>query len=180
MNKSELRRLIRDQKRAMTPQQIQQASRQLGEKFTACPQYREAKTIYGYMPYNQEVRTVPMLEQAMRDGKQVAVPKVYGDTMRFILVTDLTQMEKSSYGIPEPIADGPVAKDPQALVLMPGLAFTARGDRMGYGGGYYDKFLAAEPDHPTVALCYDFQLVQSLPTEEYDIPVDLVLTGDTK
>lgn len=180
MNKSELRAMIRQKKRAMTEQQIESASRQLGEKFAACQQYQQAKTIYGYMPYNQEVRTVPMLERAMKEGKQVAVPKVYGDTMKFILVTDLTQMEKSDFGIPEPIADGPVADDPTALVLMPGLAFTARGDRMGYGGGYYDKFLSAEPDHPTVALCYDFQLLERLPTEEYDIPVDLVLTGDTK
>lgn len=178
MNKTQLRAWIRQQKRAMTAQQIEKASRQLGEKFAACQQYIQAKTIYGYMPYNQEVRTVPMLEQAMKDGKQVAVPKVYGDTMRFILVTDLTAMEKSEFGIPEPIADGPVADDPNALVLMPGLAFTAKGDRMGYGGGFYDKFLAQEPAHPTVALCYDFQLVDSLPTEEYDIPVDLVLTGE--
>ena len=180
MNKSELRAMIRQQKRALTEQQIEKASLELGEKFFACEQYQNAKTIYGYMPYNQEVRTVPMLERAMRDGKQVAVPKVYGDTMRFILVTDLTAMEKSDFGIPEPIADGPVADDPCALVLMPGLAFTAQGDRMGYGGGYYDKFLAAEPDHPTVALCYDFQLLESLPTEEYDVPVHLVLTGATK
>lgn len=180
MNKSELRAMIRAQKRAMTEDMIVSASCQLGEKFAACEQYQKAKTVYGYMPYNQEVRTVPMLERAMRDGKQVAVPKVYGDTMRFIFVTDLTAMEKSDFGIPEPIADGPVADDPTALVLMPGLAFTARGDRMGYGGGYYDKFLSAEPNHPTVALCYDFQLLESLPTASYDIPVDLVLTGDTK
>ena len=180
MNKTELRAQIRQQKRAMTQQQIERASRELGEKFAACEQYAKAKTIYGYMPYNQEVRTVPLLERAMKDGKQVAVPKVYGDTMRFILVTDLTAMEKSDFGIPEPVADGPVANDPHALVLMPGLAFTAQGDRMGYGGGYYDKFLAQEPQHPTVALCYDFQLVENLPTEEYDVPVHLVLTGDTK
>lgn len=180
MNKRELRAMIRTQKRAMTEAQIVSASCLLGEKFAACEQYQKAKTIYGYMPYNQEVRTIPMLERAMRDGKKVAVPKVYGDTMKFILVTDLTAMEKSDFGIPEPIADGPVADDPTALVLMPGLAFTARGDRMGYGGGYYDKFLSAEPNHPTVALCYDFQLLEQLPTEEYDIPVDLVLTGDTK
>lgn len=180
MNKSELRRMIRDRKRAMTETQIVEASRRLGEKFATCEQYRNAKTIYGYMPYNQEVRTVPMLERALAEGKQVAVPKVYGDTMKFILVTDLTQMEKSDFGIPEPVADGPVAEDPTALVLMPGLAFTAAGDRMGYGGGFYDKFLGAEPNHPTVALCYDFQLLESLPTEQYDIPVDLVLTGETE
>lgn len=180
MNKTQLRAEIRQKKRAMTVEQIEKASRELGEKFAACEQYRTAKTIYGYMPYNQEVRTVPMLERAMEDGKQVAVPKVYGDTMRFILVTDLSAMEKSDFGIPEPVADEPVANDPHALVLMPGLAFTAKGDRMGYGGGFYDKFLAAEPQHPTVALCYDFQLVENLPTEEYDVPVHLVLTGDTK
>ena len=180
MNKTELRRLIRTQKRAMTHQQMEKASRELGEKLAACPQYAAATTIYGYMPYNQEVRTIPMLERALAEGKQVAVPKVYGDTMKFIMVTDLTQMVDSNMGIPEPIADGPVADDPHAMVLMPGLAFTAKGDRMGYGGGYYDKFLAAEPNHPTVALCYDFQLVDYIPTDAYDIPVDLVLTGETK
>ena len=84
-------------------------------------------------------------------------------------------MEKGYAGIPEPVADAPVADDPAALVLMPGLAFTEKGDRMGYGGGFYDKFLAAEPDHPTVALCYDFQMVDYIPTDDYDIPVDRVL-----
>ncbi len=180
MKKSELRSLIRSQKRAMTPEQIEKASRELGEKFAACSQYIEAKTVYGYMPYNQEVRTVPMLERALREGKQVAVSKIYGKTMKFILVTDLTQMVNNEWGIPEPVADGPVAEDPTALVLMPGLAFTAKGDRMGYGGGFYDQFLAAEPEHPTVALCYDFQLVDYIPTEAFDIPVDLVLTGETE
>ena len=179
MDKRELRAMIRAQKRAMTEQQICRASGELGEKLAACEAYRNAKTLYGYMPYNQEVRTVPMLERALREGKQVAVPKVYGDTMRFILMTDLTAVAKNEMGIPEPVADGPVADDPTALVLMPGLAFTERGDRMGYGGGYYDRFLAEEPHHPTVALCYDFQLLSSLPTEQYDIPVDLVLTGET-
>ena len=175
MDKAALRRQIRERKRAMTEAQIDAASARLGVLFANCPQYRQAKTVYGYLPYNQEVRTVPMLEQALRDGKRVAVPKVYGDTMRFIYLSDLTQVAKGYAGIPEPIADEPVADDPDALVLMPGLAFTRQGDRMGYGGGFYDKFLAAEPAHPTVALCYDFQIVEALPTEEYDIPVDLVL-----
>ena len=175
MDKSELRRQIRAQKRAMTEEQIVSASEKLGQLFCACDAYREARTIYGYLPYNQEVRTVPMLEQAIADGKKVAVPKCYGDQMRFIYMDDLSKVEKGYAGIPEPVADEPVADDPTALVLMPGLAFTEKGDRMGYGGGFYDKFLAAEPDHPTVALCYSFQMVEELPTEEYDIPVDLVL-----
>ena len=81
VNKKELRSRIRQQKRAMTEGEIEEKSRILGEKFRACPAYRQAQTIYGYLPYNQEVRTVPMLEQALADGKQVAVPKVYGEEM---------------------------------------------------------------------------------------------------
>ena len=175
MDKKELRRQIREQKRAMTEEQITAASVRLGELFLNCPQYKNAKTIYGYLPYNQEVRTVPMLEQAMKDGKRVAVPKCYGEEMRFIYMDDLSKVEKGYANIPEPIADSPVADDKTALVLMPGMAFTKDGKRMGYGGGFYDKFLAAEPEHPTVALCYDFQMVEDLPTEAYDIPVDCVL-----
>ena len=175
MDKKELRKKIREQKRAMTPERIEQASDKLGELFRATELYRNAKTIYGYLPYNQEVRTVPMREQALADGKRVAVPKVYGDEMKFIYLTDLTQVAEGYAGIPEPVADGPVADDPTALVLMPGLAFDKEGHRIGYGGGFYDKFLAQEPNHPTIALCYDFQMLGQLPTEEFDIPVDCVL-----
>ena len=175
MEKTELRKWIRSQKRAMTPEQIETASRILADKFFATSYYQEAGTIYGYMPYNQEVRTTPILQQALFDGKKVAVPKVYGDTMRFIYLDDLSAVAPSEMGIPEPVADEPVADDPTALVLMPGLAFDSKGNRMGYGGGFYDKFLANEPQHPTVALCYEFQMVESIPTDDYDIPVNCVL-----
>ena len=175
MDKKELRKQIRELKRAMTAEQIDAASNRLAQLFYNTDAYQNAKTIYGYLPYNQEVRTVPMLEKALADGKKVAVPKVYGDEMRFIYMQDLSLVEKSDMGIPEPVADAPIGDDPTALVLMPGLAFTDKGDRMGYGGGFYDKFLEAEPDHPTVALCYAFQMVESLPVQDHDIPVDLVL-----
>ena len=175
MDKKELRRSIRERKRAMTEEEIVQRSEKLGKLFVQSEAYKNAKTIYGYLPYNQEVRTVPMLEQALKDGKKVAVPKVYGDEMKFLYLDDLTQVEKGYAGIPEPIADEPVADDETALVLMPGLAFDPAGHRIGYGGGFYDKFLAAESNHPTLALCYEFQMLPELHTEEHDIPVDTVL-----
>lgn len=175
MDKKELRRTIRDRKRAMTEEEITQRSARLGALFAQSDAYKAANTIYGYLPYNQEVRTVPMLEQALQDGKRVAVPKVYGEEMKFLYLDDLTQVAKGYAGIPEPIADEPVADDKTALVLMPGLAFDPEGHRIGYGGGFYDKFLAAEPDHPTLALCYEFQMLPKLDTEEHDIPVDTVL-----
>ena len=175
MNKQELRRSIRERKRAMTEEEIVSRSEKLAELFLSSEAYRNAKTIYGYLPYNQEVRTVPMLEQAMKDGKRVAVPKCYGDEMKFLFMDDLSKVEKGYAGIPEPIADEPVADDETALVLMPGLAFDPQGHRIGYGGGFYDKFLAQEPNHPTLALCYEFQMLEHLETEEFDIPVDTVL-----
>ena len=175
MDKKELRTQIRAKKRAMTTAQVEACSEKLAELFRAHPLYKAAKSIYGYMPYNQEVRTVPMLEQALRDGKKVAVPKCYGDEMKFIYLDDLTKVSKGYAGIPEPIADEPVAHDETALVLMPGLAFDPQGHRIGYGGGFYDKFLSREPNHPTLALCYDFQMLPHLDTEKYDIPVDMVL-----
>ncbi len=175
MNKQELRRSIREQKRAMSEAEIIRRSEILAEKFAQCQAYKAAGTVYGYLPYNQEVRTVPMLRRALEEGKRVAVPKVYGDDMRFICLDDLSKVTRGYAGIPEPIEDGPVAQDETALVLMPGLAFDREGHRIGYGGGFYDKFLAREPHHPTVALCYDFQVLDHLETEKFDIPVDLVI-----
>ena len=175
MDKQALRREIREKKRAMTEKEIVSASEKLGLLFAESPLYQQAKTIYGYLPYNQEVRTVPMLQRALDEGKRVAVPKVFGDEMKFIYLEDLSMVEKGYAGIPEPVADGPIAEDKTALVLMPGLAFDAHGHRIGYGGGFYDKFLALEPEHPTLALCYGFQMLPKLETEEFDVPVDCVL-----
>lgn len=175
MDKKALRREIAEKKKAMTQQEIQEKSRALAEKFYETRQYQAAKTVYGYLPYNQEVRTTAILAQALKDGKKVAVPKVYGDTMRFIYLEDLQAVAPGYASIPEPVVDGPIAEDETALVLMPGLAFDKEGHRMGYGGGFYDKFLAQEQNHPTVALCYDFQILENIPTEQYDIPVDCVL-----
>ena len=175
LDKRALRREIAAQKRALSPAQIEAASADLTAQLLAHPLFRAARSLYAYLSYNQEVRTVPMLEQALRDGKKVAVPKCYGDEMKFIYLDDLTKVSKGYAGIPEPIADAPVAHDETALVLMPGLAFDPQGHRIGYGGGFYDKFLSREPNHPTLALCYDFQMLPHLDTEEHDIPVDTVL-----
>ena len=173
--KKALRAKIRALKRAMTLEEIEERSAKLVEKFLSSDAYKNAGTIYGYMPYNQEVRTTKALEQALKDGKVLALPKVCGDRMDFIVVTDLNQVEEGYCGIPEPIRDGPLATDETALVLMPGLAFDREGHRMGYGGGFYDKFLEQEPNHPTLALCYEFQMMPHLDVEAHDIPVDEVI-----
>ena len=174
LKKSDLRKEIRERKRRLTPAQIETASRALAGQLFAHPFYRQARSLYGYLSYNQEVLTLPILRRAQRDGKRVAVPKVFGDTMRFLWLDDLGRIACGYRGIPEPMDSDPVADDPTALVLMPGLAFDASGRRLGYGGGFYDRFLALEP-HPTIALCYDFQFFPELPAQPHDIPVDIVL-----
>ena len=117
MEKKDLRAFIRAKKRAMTSAQVEAASARLAEKLFQHPAYQAAKSLYGYLSYNQEVRTAAILRQAQRDGKRVAVPKVFGDEMKFLWLDDLSAVAPGAYNIPEPIADGPEADDETALVL---------------------------------------------------------------
>ena len=175
LDKKRLRSVIKAKKAAMTQAQIEACSRDLTRQALESPLFQRARSVYGYLSYNQEVRTSEFLAAARAAGKRVAVPKVFGDTMRFIWLDDPEAVALGYCGIPEPVADGPEADDPQALVLMPGLAFDPQGHRVGSGGGFYDRGLAAEPDHPTLALCYDFQILPHLETDPFDIPADQVL-----
>ena len=141
--------------------------------------YRYADTLLAYYPRKGEVDILPVLSAALAAGKQVALPRCDGDHhMTYRFVSSLDDVEPGMYGIPEPREEAP-AFSPDGghatLCLVPGVVFDVHGYRIGYGGGYYDKFLASEPNHPTLALCYDFQMVDHLETEEFDIPVDCVL-----
>ena len=177
MDKKALRREIGEKKRALTASEIERRSHILAEKLFETARYRDCKSLYAYLSFNQEVRTEPIIRRAWADGKRVAVPKVMGKEMAFIWIDSFENLApQGAYQIVEPIGDGPVADDAAALVLMPGLAFDPEGHRVGYGGGYYDRFLEREPDHPLVALCYDFQMYAHLDTDPHDVPVDLVIT----
>ena len=158
MDKKALRAEIRAKKRALTEEQIVRYSEELAQKLFAHPLYQAAKSIYGYMSYNQEVRTMPILRQAQ--------------------AADLNRTVSGAYSIPEPVGDAPEAADETALILMPGLAFDPAGHRCGYGGGFYDKYLAAHKNHPTIALCYGFQMYDHLDVDEFDIPVDAVIAAE--
>lgn len=176
MRKNALRALIIRQKEAMSEAEITARSAALSQRLFDSPLYRQASSLYTYVAVNQEVRTAPIIRRAWADGKRVAVPKVLGREMVFIWLDDLDSLSpRGRFGIPEPVSDGPVAGDESALIVVPGLAFDPAGHRVGYGGGYYDRYLALHPRHPTVALCYAFQLLGHLPTQAHDCPVDLVI-----
>ena len=157
MEKKDLRAFVRAKKRAMTPAQVEAASARLAQQLFRHPAYQAARSLYGYLSYNQEVRTAAILRRAQQD--------------------DLSAVAPGAYNIPEPVADGPEADDETALVLMPGLAFDPEGHRCGYGGGFYDKYLAAHPKHVTLALCYGFQMFSHLDTDAFDIPVQYVISA---
>lgn len=176
LSKQELRAAMRARKKAMPPQEIALRSTQLCKLVLQSEAYQTASSVYGYLPFNQEVDLLPLLRQAICDGKQVALPKCCAKELLFIRMQDLSRIQSSAFGAPEPVDDGPVAVDKTALVIVPGLAFDRQGYRVGYGGGYYDRFLSREPGHPTIALCYDFQLVERLEAEPHDIPVGTVFS----
>lgn len=178
MDKKQLRREIGSLKKQLPEEIIEAYSVDLTEKFCNTEEYKHATAIYAYLPYNQEVRTWDIIRRAWKDGKKVSVPKVYGDIMRFIRLESFDEVAPGSWSIPEPIRDVPVADDEDALVLMPGLAFDPEGHRMGYGGGFYDKYLSEHVHHTLVALCYPFQMLEKLETEEHDIPVHRVIVAD--
>ncbi len=174
-NKSTIRKTISQHKRAMTISEIEQKSSILTQQFLNSKYYRSADAVYAYVAINQEVRTLPLLSQILSDKKQLALPKIIHNQMQFVCIEDLQQLTPGYANIPEPIADTPRATNPHALVLTPGLAFDLQGHRIGYGGGFYDRFLAAEPHHPTLALCYDFQILPHIEPDPFDITVDCVL-----
>ena len=176
MDKKALRREIGAKKSALSAEEVGRRSAILAEKLFEAEQYRDCRSLYAYLSFNEEVRTDPIIERAWADGKRVAVPKVVGKEMVFIWIDSFDALGPGYYGITEPVNDGPVADDRTALVLMPGLAFDPEGHRVGYGGGFYDRFLENEPDHPLVALCYDFQMYDHLDVESHDVPVDVVIT----
>ncbi|MCI8506372.1 MAG: glutamate-5-semialdehyde dehydrogenase [Lachnospiraceae bacterium] len=156
-------------------------SKQICSFVCALPEYREAEVIYCYVDYNHEVRTWPIMEQAVRDGKQVAVPRVDGETMEFYLIQGQEDLESGYSGILEPkqglpaVSDGTDARK-RALFLMPGVAFDRNHHRVGYGGGFYDRYLEAHPELVTAALAYECQIFATVPFEKFDILPQILIT----
>ena len=175
MTKQQLRRFIRQQKEAMPESEIARRSQILVTRLEKEPVYQQAAAVYGYYPFDQEVRLLSLLEAALAQGKQVALPRVVSGQMQFFFIRSLTETVPGYRGIREPAPFCPPANDPTALVILPGLAFDHSGNRLGYGGGFYDRFLSREPEHPTIALCFDFQMVEVWETDEFDRPADRVL-----
>ena len=177
--KKEIRKRIFKARKEHDDAWIQEKSHVITETLTKLPEYRNAERIMAYADYNHEVITRYMIEQAWKDGKEVAVPKVFGKDMIFYKLTDFSQLESGYFGIPEPREDGETVSWEDAMMIMPGVAFDEKCDRVGYGGGFYDVWLKCYGSQVTACgLAYDFQLRNEIPFERHDRMMDIVITPD--
>ena len=175
--KSELRKQVLQEMKALPREQKQFIDQALTERLLQHPFYQEAKVIATYLSFPHEFQTQEMIEQALKDGKRVLIPKTYPKGRMDFVVYDPQQLVKTSFGLLEPQGDLEVVDASQIdLIHVPGLAFTTEGYRIGYGGGYYDRYLEHFPGH-TLSTIYPCQVQQFMP-ENHDIPVQEVLIDE--
>lgn len=156
------------------------ASLRVLEQFKELPAYKEAALLLAYVDAKREVETRLLMQQAWKDGKKVAAPRVDGDgIMHYYYVESLEDLEPGSFGIMEPKKDCPLCETEEGLLLMPGVAFDEKCHRVGYGGGYYDRYLEKHPGLVHIALAFEFQIFDAVPFEEHDILPEMIVT-DTR
>jgi len=150
-------------------------------KLLSSPEYNKARVVMFYVSMDEEVDTHRMIEEALKAGKRVAVPYIEKETDDLIAaeLEGLGNLEKGPYGILQPekkhLKEVPLEKID--LVIVPGVGFDEKNNRLGRGKAYYDKFLGKlSPRTVTIAVCFGFQLVKNLPIDTHDLPVGKVIT----
>ena len=189
-DKASLRRYFSDLRRGLTPDERHASEAAIYKSLFSLPVWREAVTVCGYISVRGELNTRPILERAAAEGKTIALPVTVTSAREGRMVFralpngDFDRLAAARFGIPEPDDSCPAlthADLTRALILVPALAFDNQGYRLGYGGGYYDRFLATlkEASIPvtTVGLVFARCRAETLPHEPFDLPVDLIIEG---
>lgn len=158
-----------------------EAARALANKIVSLPEFKEARTLLVYDPFRSEIDINPIIKSAWNMGKAVAYPRCVREdhTIDWHLVWPMEELAPSPLGMCEPESDTCTlieSPDEQCLALIPGVAFDDAGNRIGYGGGYYDRFLA-DFKGCTIGVCFEEQLCENIVPEELDRPVKLVICG---
>lgn len=183
MEKKYLRARMLEKRKSLNLLEVQGRSHEIAQRLWLLPEYRQAKTVLAYLPVRQEIDTVPIIKTAWRQQKRILVPVCQAPDKRLILshLQNLDQLEEGTFKIPEPKKEYicPVPSPEVDLVILPGVAFDRQGGRIGYGAGYFDRFLVTlRDDCPIVALAYEFQLLPFVPAEKHDVPVDIIVTEE--
>ncbi len=177
-SKKELRQRMRARREGLSRAEVVARSGAVRKNLFAQPEFISAAVLHTYVAWRNEVDTHEIIRAALEQGKRVIVPRVDRDSrdLQHFFVNSPSELTPGSFGIPEPDPHKARRIDPGCadLVLVPGVAFDRSGHRLGFGGGYYDDFLS-KTTAVRVALAYDFQLVESLPTRDADEPVNVVV-----
>lgn len=179
-DKKKVRKKIKTNLEQVTDEERLEYTKQISTQLFALSEWKQAKLIGVTISIPPEVPTFHIIEQAWREGKEVAIPKCYPEdkTMEFKKITSFEQLESVYSGLLEPVENTlKVTPEDIDLLIVPGLAFSRDGYRLGFGGGYYDRFLS-NYNGSTVALAFECQLIDELPTELHDIPVHQIVTVD--
>lgn len=163
---------------AMSEKERAEAGRIIAARLFSSKVYEDAGTVCCYASFGSEVPTEEIIEESLRRGKCAAVPKVTGkQKMKFALIHSMADLKAGFHGIPEP--ESWCREIPKCgsklLVIVPGVVFDRAGNRIGYGGGYYDSYLK-QADCIKVGVAFDFQCVEQIVPEVHDVPVDYIIT----
>lgn len=173
MHKDDLRRQIRQIKRQFTPQQLEELSLPIISRLK--PMLVDTQVVMAYYSLPDEVCTHSLINDLVTQGKTVLLPKVMGDdTMELRRYTSRDDMQEGAFHILEPVGEQFTDEVLIDVVLVPGVAFDAKGHRLGRGRGYYDRFLRAYKVR-TIGVCFDFQKVNEVPVDAFDVKVDEVI-----
>ena len=182
MDKNQLRRLMIEQRKRLTNQEVKACSQAIVNSLMQLPLIEKSSLIMSYMPYGNEVDVLPLNQWLLEQGKGLCLPRVINSTeMEAVKIERLDQsFLKSSFGIMEPAREAPLADMAQIdLILVPGLAFDRYGNRLGHGKGYYDRFLAkCKKVSYFLGIAYGFQIFDKIPSDPYDIRVKGLVTED--
>lgn len=173
-----LRLAMKEKRSRLTQEEVSALSEMLCQKIYTLPAYQNTDCILAYFPIRNEVSLLPLIKDAVSKGKRVYLPKVAGERMIFLRCQSQQDVAKGYMGIYEPVtteAWSPEYTD-KTIALLPGLAFDASGNRLGYGGGFYDRFLT-ENQVLNIGICYDFQILsEPVPTEPFDITLQYIVS----
>lgn len=178
MDKTVLRRRMKEV-RALLPSALrEQEEKKMQELLYASAFYQNTRILFSYVSSQSEADTKAIISHAFSCGKRVAVPKVIGPSlMEFYEIYSLTDLIHGAYGLLEPVTGKKIElPNEKQLMLVPGLAFDYEGGRLGYGGGFYDRYLNLHKDaFVTAALCYKEQLIEKVPVNSNDISMDCLI-----
>lgn len=176
VEKTRLRKQFLDQRDGLSPDFIKIASGKIQDNLRKIEYYRNARLIGGYHAVGSEVRTQDILQEILNAGKELALPKVEKDDLIFKQVTSFSDLEIGNFSIMEPKERCAETKKLE-VILVPAIGLTRDGYRLGYGFGYYDRYLHGKHSKK-IALAYSKQIIKSIPHDGHDVKVDCIVTED--